>query len=159
METPSESSQARLLGADKPAVVATDASHLPPLWGGFTDIAMEYFSLLVVFIVLVLFSLSFLVSSRAKRGIPRRHLQPIANSQQFCCKVTKNRAHNQWLSSLFSICLKIIYRAYLNSHLRNKQVMQCRNFALSINDSASFGCTRWEIASALAFHSFARTLQ
>ena len=54
---------------------------------------------------------------------------------------------------------KIINRAYRISHLRNERGLGFRNFALSINDSASFGCTRWEIASALAFHSFARTLQ
>ena len=45
-------------------------------------------------------------------------------------KVTKNRAHNQWLSSLFSICLKIIYRAYINSHLRNATLLQGCTFAV-----------------------------
>jgi hypothetical protein len=110
-------------------------SRPPPLWGGFTDIAMENFSLLVVFIVLVLFSFSFLVSSRAKRGIPRRHLQPIADSQQLCCKVTKNLRDYQWLKNLFSTSSKIIYRAYRNSHLRNIALLQGGTFAVGIMNS------------------------
>ena len=35
----------------------------------------------------------------------------------------------------------------------------CSIFALSIDDNASFGCARCEIASALAFRSLARNLQ
>ena len=54
---------------------------------------------------------------------------------------------------------KFVSVACHRSQWRTAKVLTCRNFALSINDSASFGCTRWEIASALAFHSFARTVQ